>query len=257
MSVNFFGLTIRLYGIIAAVSIYLVTTIISKILKSERLPEDIAWDALVWVFVCGIIGARSYHVVDLWNYYSLNISDIVMVWKGGLGIFGGIAGGIVGICLYSKYKNLSRLQLLKLLDASAICLPLGQSLGRWGNYFNQELYGLPTTVPWAIEIDPVNRLAEYSNSSRYHPLFFYESVLNAVLFLLLYLIWSKKKLVLGNLQIGALYLIGYGLIRFMLEPFRLDKWVISSGLPTAQLISSIIIVMGIYIFLYRKRQCLK
>lgn len=225
---------------------------------------------LIWLIVPAIVGARAYHVIDLWDYYSTNLSKVVMIWEGGLGIYGAMIGGVIGIfgyILFLKKKNSGKFgeetidsMLLQILDLVVFGLVVGQIFGRMGNYFNQELYGLPTTLPWGITIDVEHRVYGYESYSTFHPLFLYEMALNIVL-----LVWlfckvsklsskmeekSKKSSYLG--WWFANYVIGYGLIRFVLEYLRIDPWRLAI-FTTAQWVSIGMISLGWIIILKLKR----
>ena len=168
---------------------------------------------------CGLAGARLYHVIDQWDYYWLHPGQIVMLWRGGMGIFGGILGGLVGLWWQAKtWKNW-----LKLADAGAVGLALGQVIGRWGNYFNQELYGKPTSLPWAIYIKPENRLIEVINFDYFHPLFLYESLWCLIIFIILIKAINRYKYKIGSGQVLVLYLGLYGLGRFFSGIFKAGK----------------------------------
>ncbi|MDX1662358.1 MAG: prolipoprotein diacylglyceryl transferase [Candidatus Promineifilaceae bacterium] len=189
------------------------------------------WNGLIWCLILGVIGARLYHVLTpspsmaavgiegpldyLRNpYYLLNIR------RGGLGIFGGIAGGALGLLIYA-YRL--RLPALAWADIAAIGLALGQSVGRWANFVNQELYGAPTDLPWAIFIDPAHRLSPFVEFERFHPAFLYESVWNFLVFLLLLFLWRRYRARLLTGDLVALYLILYGVGRVLMETVRLDS----------------------------------
>jgi len=194
---------------------------------------------LVWLLVPGIIGARTYHVIDYWDYYSEIPIEILKIWQGGLGIYGGIAGGLIGLLIYRQIHK-QGIRLLPTLDVIVFALLIAQEIGRLGNFFNQELFGLPTTLPWGIWIDPENRLPGFEQFTRFHPLFAYEAIANILLLGLMWkLIGQKRKL--G--YFFSLYLIGYGLIRFCLDFLRLDPWRVG-WLTVAQWISLGIAVVG-------------
>jgi len=195
------------------------------------------FDFLPFVLLTGIAGARLYHVLDYWWYYSQNLIKTFFVWEGGLGIFGAIIGGVIGLWIYLKLKiknvkckiaiqNEKFLDIfMSFLDCGAIVLPIGQAIGRWGNYFNQELYGLPTDLPWAIYIRPENRISGFENYSHFHPLFLYESIGCFLIFLILIIFRSKRED--KNKQAGEiffLYLFLYSLLRFFLEFLRPRSW---------------------------------
>ncbi len=193
---------------------------------------------LIWILPLGLIGARIYHVVDLWPYYQQNLNKIFYVWEGGLGIWGGIMGGLIGLLAYYFLIN-KKINFLIILDLIAFGLPIGQAVGRLGNFFNQELYGKPTGLPWGIYIKPENRLENFASINFYHPLFFYETLFNLLLFAWLW-IRLKQKNTNGYFYI---YLIGYGLIRFSLDFLRLNPWQFGP-LTVAQWISLIAILIG-------------
>jgi len=195
-------------------------------------------DLLLWLVIPGIIGARIYHVIDLWGYYSQNLLEIVKIWNGGLGIFGALFGGFIGLCLYNRKIKYT---LLIPLDLIAFALPLAQAIGRIGNFVNQELYGLPTNLPWGIWISPLNRPLEYANINKFHPLFAYEAIANLVL---VYMLWRSS---FNKHQGGfyfAYYLIGYSLIRFSLDFLRINPWRLGI-LTIAQWISLTLFIVGI------------
>jgi phosphatidylglycerol---prolipoprotein diacylglyceryl transferase len=234
-------LTFHLYGLLIGVGI-LVGAWVS--IRISKIKADEVWDSLLWVVGGGLLGARLYHVIDYFEYYWLHPWEIIMLNKGGLGIFGGILGGIIGLWFYSR-KRKERFFLL--LDVMAIGLPIGQMIGRWGNFFNQELYGLPSNLPWSIYIKPENRLIEVMNFERFQPLFLYESLWSLVGFLgLWWLIW-REKLEVGKGGVLMAYLGWYGLGRFWLEFLRLDAWQIS-GVNVAQVISLSLVGLTVWWF---------
>jgi len=234
--------TFHLYGLMIGLGVLVGAWVASK--KDKKI-----WDCLVWVIGGGIIGARLYHVVDWWSYYSQHLSQIPAVWQGGMGIYGGILGGILGLWIYTRRREEPNLRLLKLLDAGALGLPLGQAIARWGNYFNQELYGLPTNLPWGIYIRPENRLLEVMDFKYFHPLFLYESLWCLIIFIII--INIIKVIPMGKGKIFAVYLGLYGLGRFFLEFLRLEAWTIN-GVNVAQMISAGLILGALGFIMGRK-----
>jgi phosphatidylglycerol:prolipoprotein diacylglycerol transferase len=158
--------------------------------------------------------------------YFRNPAQLFNLRNGGLGIYGGLLGGAVGIWLYTRRQRIS---LLRYTDLAVIGVAAGQSLGRWGNFFNQELYGRPTTLPWALQIDPVHRLPDFAEFSRFHPAFLYEGLWSLLTFsCLLYLaVFLHRRIRDGELT--ALYLIFYGIGRTLLELVRLDSRTVQIG----------------------------
>jgi len=196
-------------------------------------------DALIFCVPLALIGARLYHVVSEWDYYWANPSLIPAIWHGGVGIYGAIVGSILGMYVFTLWRKES---LLKWLDIGAAGLLLGQAIGRWGNYLNQELYGPPTNAPWGIYIAPENRLPGYEAAEHFHPLFFYEFLWNILgVAILLYAARRfRAKLKVGDITLA--YGIVYPLGRFLLETYRFDAWKVS-GFPTAQWVSLAAIVI--------------
>lgn len=223
-------ITFHLYGLIIGIGVLVGAEQANKYDKR-------VWEVLPWVIGCGLVGARLYHVIDLWGYYRLHPGEIVMIWHGGLGIFGGIAGALLG--LWWRVKTWENW--LKLADAGAIGLALGQAVGRWGNYFNQELYGKPTSLPWGIFIKPENRLVEVMNFEYFHPLFLYESLWCLGIFFLL----KKLNYKIGTSQALMTYLGLYGLGRYFLEYLRLESWQIW-GVGVAQAVSLLLIGLAVW-----------
>jgi phosphatidylglycerol:prolipoprotein diacylglycerol transferase len=188
-----------------------------------------------------------------WDYYRTHPIEILYIWQGGLGIYGAIVGGLLGVVLYTWRAGLRP---LKWLDYGAPGLALGQAVGRWGNFVNQELYGPPTDLPWGLKIDPQHRIVPYNNLEKYppdtlfHPTFLYESLWALLVFGVLALIADrfKDRLKEGDILLG--YLIGYPLGRFFLEYLRPDAWMIGP-IAAAQLFAIITVVAAGAILIVR------
>ena len=227
---------------------------------------DHAWNALIVILILGLIGARLYHVLTPSpSMAAIGINSPLDYFRdpvqllnfrgGGLGIFGGIAGGLLGLILYTR-RN--RIPTLGWADLSVVGLALGQAIGRWGNFFNQELYGSPTDLPWAVHIDPIYRLPDYAAFERFHPAFLYESLWSLATFLVLYRLarHGRERLLPGELT--AFYLIAYSIGRILLEQIRLDSRVTTLfGLETmfavATLVSAFIALLAALAILIRRR----
>lgn len=244
--------TFHLYGFLIGLGVLVAAEVAERVrcklaAKDKEWRAVSVWDSLIWAVAGGLIGARLYHVIDWWDYYWLHPEEIIKLWRGGLGIFGGILGGAIGLWIYSRSKK----RLLMMLDLAGLSLPLGQAIGRWGNYFNQEVYGLPTNLPWAIYIKPENRLLSVIDFERFHPLFLYESLWCLLIFGLIYWLIEKKKLVIGKGRVLVLYLGLYGLGRFFLEWLRIEGWIIN-GVNVAQAISLGLILAALGFIMWRK-----
>ncbi len=245
-SIDIGPLTIHLYGLIIAISIYLGWLLAKKRAYLYKIPQALFDDpVLIIPLVLAIIGARLYHVVDYWDYYSVNFSQILAVWNGGLGIFGALIGAFLGFWIISKIRKIN---LLSILDLAAPSILLGQAIGRFGNFVNQEAFGPPTNLPWGVFISPENRPAQFLSSSYFHPTFFYEAAIDALFFaILLYL--ARRFNIRG--QMFALYLIFYSTGRFIAEFWRIDTWIISQ-VRVAHVLSIIIFIFGTWLFLSLK-----
>ena len=179
-------------------------------------------DLAIWAVPFGLVGARAYHVAtDASRYFGEdgNPWQALYVWKGGLGIWGGIALGAVGVVISAKLKGI---RLLPVLDAMAPGVLVAQALGRWGNWFNQELYGRPTDLPWGLEIDPANWPPgrSFEPGTTFHPTFLYESLWGLAAFAVL--VWADRRFRLGHGQVLAAYVALYTLGRGWIETLRID-----------------------------------
>lgn len=256
MNVTIFGVEFHMYGLIIGLAIMLGGFVAGlSIERAERtglklsVKREMVWHAIWWAAIGGIVGARLYHVVDAWEFYSGDWGRIVAVWNGGLGIYGAMLGGVMGLVLFSYRK---RLVFWEVMDVSAMGLAAGQVLGRWANYVNQELYGRPTQAFWGIRIDEQYRLSGYELVETYHPLFLYESLLMLLVASVMWWHVSKGKWLIGQGKLVAFYLIGYGLVRFSLEGLRIDNWQVA-GVAVARIVSVIAIMLGIFIWKWRRR----
>ena len=209
----------NLYGFFISIGILLSILSAQKLVKKGD--EEILWGLSPWIIIPGIIGARIYHVIDLFDYYSRSPIEIMKVWNGGLGIWGGLIGGFIGATIYLKVKGKD---VLTWLDIVAAVTPLAQAVGRWGNFFNTEIFGKPTSLPWGLYVQPQLRPDGYSTFERFHPLFLYESVLNLILFITLFKMYKKYSERIPHGVFTALYLGGYSIIRYFLEFLRINPW---------------------------------
>ncbi len=277
-SFNIGPLSIHFYGIIIVAGA-LVGGYVASIEARRRGEEpEHVWNALTWCLIGGILGARLYHVLSSpqgdvvgFQFYfvtnpfetirifgaSIPFPTALMIWNGGLGIFGGVAGGVLALALSASRHGLS---ILRWLDIAAPGLSLAQAIGRWGNYINQELYGPPTTLPWGIRIDAEYRLPQFADLSRYpvqttrfHPVFLYESLWNLAAFIALMVVGRRFKDRLVDGDIASLYLILYGLGRLFIEALRPDAWLVG-GIATAQIVSAVMIVAGAVLMVWRRQQ---
>lgn len=173
---------------------------------------------LVWVIVLGFLGARAAFVSTRLSNYSDRPWAVFALWEGGIAIFGGlVVGGLVAVLMLRR----SGQDFWTFADSAALGLPIAQAIARWGNYVNQELFGTPTDLPWALEIDPINRPAEYASFETFHPTFLYESLWNLVVVVPM-LLWVERRFELRRGVLFGVYLTSYGVIRFLNELIRTD-----------------------------------
>ncbi len=241
------------YGFFVVLGLLLGIIITLKLAKLHKIEEEKILDMSFWLIIFSLLGARIYHVLLELPYYLSNPIQIPMIWNGGIAIHGALIAGVITIYYYSKKIGIS---FLKVTAIIAPGLALGQAVGRWGNYFNQELFGKPTDLPWGIPISSPHIPAEYLGNTYFHPTFFYESIGSLLIFLFLiflnYLIIKKNKLRLEF--IPFLYLMLYSILRFATEVIRIDKTPELLGLRLPQIVSLIIIILSILgLYLYNKR----
>ena len=220
---SFGNFEIRWYGILIAIAL-LVGIVISYFIaryRGERAEEVINFAPFSVIF--GVIGARLLHVVANWSYYSGHPSYIFAFRQGGLAIQGVMFGGVLALLVFCRIRKLN---FWLWADIIAPALVFGQAVGRWGNYFNQEAFGYPTSLSWGIYIDPMYRPEAYSNASYFHPTFFYESMANLILcgmLLLLHRLNKNKPDKFPNGIIFVTYLGIYAVYRSVIEYYRIDS----------------------------------
>jgi phosphatidylglycerol:prolipoprotein diacylglycerol transferase len=270
---------VRWYGLLIVSGALAAAYVASLEARRKNEDPEHAWNLLVWCLILGIIGARLYHVLSSpagtsrgFTYYfiehpftnlvlfgvAIPFPTALLIWEGGIGIFGAILGGILAILIYTRRHHLST---WRWLDIIAPGMLLAQAIGRWGNYFNQELYGPPTNLPWGIIINnPNQRIPPYDDLTRFpletttfHPDFLYESLWNLIGFILLMWIARKYAAKLRDGDLTSLYLIWYPTGRLLVETLRPDAWTLS-GIPTAQIISIILIIIGVGLLVYHHRR---
>ena len=220
---------IYLYSLTLLAAFLTCIYLLHRIQKQDaKLAAIDVWAGLLYIFIPAIIFARLYHVITDFHLYRDNLLNAFAIWNGGLGIIGGMAGGILGLFIFARRRNLP---FKDMLGAVAVVLPIGQVIGRLGNLFNHELYGPPTDLPWGQFIPEAFRKAGYENFSYFHPLFLYEALANLVLFAMLWNLWQRGW---RGLKLVWVYLGGYGIIRFSLDFMRIDGNTGVSGLSYTQ-----------------------
>lgn len=239
---------IHWYGLFVVSGIIAGLLIIIHLAKSKGIKPDEVFDLGFYVIIAGILGARIYSVLLDFPYYLANPGQIIAVWNGGLAIHGAIIGGAAALIYYVIKKRQSFWQWADLI---VIGLPLGQTFGRWGNYFNQEIFGTPTTLPWGIPIELGFRPELFASFQYFHPTFLYESILNLINFFILLFIFKKAKVQTGT--VAVIYLINYSVIRIAMEFLRTDNVPLLFSVRVTMVVSVVMLIVGI-ILLFKARK---
>lgn len=233
-----FGIEIMWYGIFISLGVVIGTILALREAKRLGIEEDTVIDLLLYAIPIALIGARIYYVIFSWDYYGKNLKEIFNFRGGGLAIHGAvIAASIVAII----FARIRKVDFWQIADICAPGLILGQAIGRWGNYVNQEAYGIPTDLPWGIIVDGV----------KVHPTFLYESIWNFMVFL--FLLWYRRNRSKVSGEIFLLYLMLYSVIRFFVEGLRTDSLMLGS-IRVAQLVSVIGVLASLYYLLKRRKE---
>ncbi len=263
-------LQIRYYGIIIVLGMLVAAVIAARLAKRDGQDADHIWGGLTWAIIPAIIGARLWYVLfppidaiargQTTEFYFQNFFDLqngaIAIWSGGLHIFGAFLGGGIGAYLYMRHNKLS---VPYWLDIAGVCIPLGQAIGRWANAVNQELYGIPTSLPWGILVPTDKRVGEYSSlvaypvETRFHPLFLYESLWNFLAFIVLLSLWQRARgKTLRQGDIFLLFVLQYAAVRFFLEFLRVPVSLVA-GVNVSQAGAVIAFVIALIVFIMRRR----
>jgi len=231
------------YGIIIATGFLLAIIFASYEAKRVGQNSEAIMDVVLWGTPAAIIGARLYYVIFNWSQYKDSPGEIIAIWHGGLAIYGAIIAAVVTTILYCKYKKVN---FWEISDVCSFGLLIGQAIGRWGNFVNQEAYGAQTNLPWRMEIFS----KELGTYIAVHPTFLYESLWNTLGFLLLLFYRKKKKF---NGEIFLLYTLWYGFGRFWIEGLRADSLYLGS-IRISQLVAVLAVVGSIIMIFYRRKK---
>jgi len=248
VAISVFGVDVAWYGILIVTAILIGLIVTLYIAKKKQVDTEHIYNLLFWLVIFCVVGGRLAHVIGDWELYKDNLIDIFKVWQGGLGFFGVLAAGLIVTVLYARIKKIS---FWILVDTMIIALPLVQAIGRWGNYFNQELYGRPTNSIWAIPIDFANRVAGFERFEFFHPLVLYDSILFLLMFGLMFYLFKKLKLFPG--QLALIYFIMFSVVRFCLDFVRvgMPEW---GPLLATQWLGIALFIFSILIFFRRYKR---
>ena len=234
-------LKLTAYGLMIALGVIAATSLAGRrLVRANAGSRDDMSSIAIWGVIGGVIGARLYHVITDWELFRGHLERIPLIWKGGLGIPGGLLGGTLAGIYAARRRGVA---IPELLTAAAPALPLAQSIGRWGNWWNQELFGRATNLPWALQISNDKLPAGYAPGTTFHPTFLYESLWNLLLCLTLLQIDHRCKLRPGRLF--AIYLGGYFAGRFWIEGLRIDFAHQFAGLRLNQWVAAVMVTASI------------
>ena len=235
------------YGILIALGVLIAWSVTRRRFAARGGDPVVAERIVIRMLVFGFLGARVAYVSTHISRFEGEWWKVIAIWEGGLALFGGLTAGAIAMWFYARRW---RADLADFLDAAAPAVPLAQAVGRWGNYFNQELFGTPSDLPWAIEIDPRNRPAAYPDAEAFHPTFLYESLWNLALAGLI--IWIGNRFASMRGRLIGVYFVGYGLIRFLLELIRTDTTFRFLGLSRNGWVSAGVILLGAVVIYWKQ-----
>lgn len=244
------------YGVFIVVGILAAYMLSAYLLKKYGQRDIDLADLTLYLLIGGLLGARFFHVLSEYRYYSENPMNIFKIWHGGLWIYGALIGGGLGLWIYAGQKKFNFSKILFMLDVLAPGIIFAQSLGRWGNYFNQELYGLPTSLPWGIPISYANRVNPYLEFTYFHPAFLYESLWCLIVGIILlgthyYHISQGAQKKAGNIFLWYLFLYSSG--RFCFEFLRLDPVATIWVMRLTQIMAALIMLISIFLIIEYRR----
>ncbi|AMX83192.1 MULTISPECIES: prolipoprotein diacylglyceryl transferase [Anoxybacillaceae] len=241
-------LSIHWYGIIIGTGLLLGLYIATNEAVKRGLQKEVFTDLVLWAVPIALICARIYYVIFNWSYYSQHPNEIIAIWKGGIAIHGALIGAIVTTVVFAKKKNLS---FWKLADIAAPSIILGQAIGRWGNFMNQEAHGGPVSREFLESLHLpdfiINQM--YIEGSYYHPTFLYESLWDLIGFLILLIL---QRLNLKRGEVFLTYVIWYSIGRFFIEGMRTDSLMLTDNLKMAQVLSVVLVITSTVLILYRR-----
>ncbi|MBP7402080.1 MAG: prolipoprotein diacylglyceryl transferase [Clostridia bacterium] len=252
---NLFSFDIYWYSILLTFAVFFCMGLAIRNARYSGLRQDDIMDTFIAIVVFMIIGARLFFVVFSWDYYKDNLWAIFSTRSGGLAFYGGVLGGLFGIWLVCKIK---KIRFARMTDFLAVYVPLGQAIGRWGNFFNQEAFGTNTTLPWGMYSEQTNRyltglnLAGLDPEKPVHPTFLYEFIGNLIIF---FILTRVRKAARKPFEVTVWYLLLYGLLRFFVEGIRTDALFIgNTWLRISQVLSAVMVVGSLVLLalFYRK-----
>ena len=246
------SLEVYWYGLLIALALILSVVLALKQAKSLNFPEGLIYDTILVIIPCAIIGARAYFVACNWDYYSTNLKEIFSLRNGGLAIYGGVILVFIG-CYIMCY--IRKIPFRELADYCVVYLPLGQAIGRWGNFFNQECFGTTTNLPWGMTSSTIEGYLEYAcpnlvSTMPVHPTFLYESLADLAIFFILLYVRKHSKV---PFETSCAYFALYGTARFFIEGMRTDSLYIgNTSIRISQLLSLVFVVAALLYIAYAR-----
>ncbi len=243
-------LDITFYGILIATGVAVAAIVTTRRFVAWGGDAELAQRVIVWAVILGFLGARLAYASTHLDRFEGRWIAIFFIWEGGLALFGGLTVGTATAVVMLRRAGVDP---WVFADSAAVGIPLAQAIGRWGNYFNQELFGTPTDLPWGLEIDPARRPAEYAEFETFHPTFLYESLWNALIVAPVILLLERRGILKRGSSI-ALYMVLYGFMRFLTELIRTDTDFRFLGLSRNGWVSMGVVLAGIAVLVWRQRR---
>jgi prolipoprotein diacylglyceryl transferase len=242
-------LDIHVYGILIGIGVLVAAVTMTRRYTMWGGDPEVLERVIVWTVVLGFLGARAAYVSTHLARFEGRWYAVFFIWEGGLALFGGlIVGAITAVTMLRRAGG----DPWAFADAGAVGLPLAQAIGRWGNYFNQELFGTPTDLPWGLEIDPSRRPAEYPFAETFHPTFLYESLWNVLVIVPLVIFLERRGKLARGSSIG-LYMVLYGTIRYLTELVRTDTTFRLLGVSRNGWVAFLVVLAGAALIVWRQR----
>jgi prolipoprotein diacylglyceryl transferase len=240
-------LRVTFYGMLIAIGVAVAWQVSERRFTARGGDSEVLGRILARVLIFGFLGARLGYVSTHLSRFEGEWWKVIAIWEGGLALYGGLTAGAIVMVVYSRKWNSS---IPHLLDSVAPAVPLAQAFGRWGNYFNQELFGTPTDLPWGVEIDPQHRPEAYPNAEAFHPTFLYESIWNVSL--AFFIIWLGKRYPQLSGRLIGVYFLGYAFFRFLMELIRTDTTFRFLGLSRNAWVSIGVMILGALILFWKR-----
>lgn len=248
-----FGFPVYWYGLLIAAAIIICLLLATRQAPAYNLKQDDILDTFIALIPLMIVFARLYYVIFEWDYYAADLRRVVDINHGGLAFYGGVIGGVVAILLVARIK---KIKLHRLLDHLAVYVPLGQAIGRWGNFFNQEAFGTNTNLPWGMQSNQtaayLRSIGGYNPDAPVHPTFLYEFIANMIIFAILLKIRKNNKV---PYRVTLWYFLLYGAVRFFVESIRTDAlYIANTNLRASMVLSALMVIFAIVLLIVLQRR---